>query len=560
MLLVEGGVRDRECYPCPPGSYSDVLDAADCKQCPVGKFQPGTGMDLTNCMECGAGTYQDETGQTECKYCADSQTSEIGSTECIACAAGRFMSSTEIAYVRRQSGWCKDPFHTFCFDPLIPKYSGQTWRNVPSDDKDFSDIIETCPLIKDLPKLVLDNRAKTRDILQADACANACRAYPGFIVHHAPGAASDGRCYCTVKVHPNCDVEGVEENIAGEWVTYAMGTADGAQPGCVECPAGKYSGVSDLLCDDCPDRHFSLAGSDSCTPWTENCPLGEEGLIYPTNKNDLVCHECRPGFFRDTNDTADSRDEFKLQDSNKVTQTNPSTLLPNGDFGDTSVRFKLINEKTVINTCVFETSNMARDQELSICPSLSDYTLSQPADIFFCPEGTHVYYSGERCCRNAADAFGNPITFGSLSCLDDNYELCPNENRCSYRSTEFADTDGICVAISHMRHKYQCGGTEWPIIADRNAESMEDCAYLCAKKLKNNELGSYNGNDLISQALPVRHRLCYCQTFQNKIHVQYSTLIFRFLIRRGSADEFCYTGRAYNTPLLQKLNTPTQMS
>jgi surface protein len=520
--LIEGGVRDRECYPCPPGSYSDVLDAEQCTVCPVGKFQPGTGMDLTNCFECGAGTYQDQTGQTECKYCADSQTSVPGSIACTACAAGRYMSATNIAYVRRVTGWCKNPFHTYCFDPLIPKYSGQTWRNVPNDDKDFSDIAETCPFIKILPAIELYDRAKTRDILQADACANACRAYPGFIVHHAQGHQTDGRCYCTMKVHPNCDIEGVDTNVAGEWVTYAMGTADGAQPGCVECPAGKFSGVQDPLCNDCPARHFALPGAESCTPWTGNCPLGHEGLLYPTKTRDLLCHECAPGFFRNTLATVDIRDIFEKTSTKTVTQTDPTTTLPAGEF-KAEFRFKLINEKDTINTCVFDTGVLPADQENSACPELTSYNIPVPNDIEFCPEGTHVYYNGARCCRNDVDTSGNPVKFTSRTCKDNNYEPCPagaNEGACSEKTDDFVHSNGVCVHVAYTRQKMQCSAGS--VIPYRAAEDAQDCAYLCAQELKNNNLGLFASSQKVKHFASYTWKsgsgnACYCHPLSTDI-------------------------------------------
>ena len=605
--LIEGGVRDRECYPCPPGSYSDVLDAEGCTVCPVGKFQPGTGMDLTNCVECGAGTYQDQTGQTECKYCADSQTSEPGSSVCTACAAGRFMTTTDIAYVRRLAGWCKNPFHTYCFDPLIPKYSGQTWRNVPNDEKDFSDIAETCPLIKDLPVIDLVNRAKTRDILQADACANACRAYPGFIVHHAQGHQTDGRCYCTMKVHPNCDVEGVDTNVAGEWVTYAMGTADGAQPGCVECPAGRFSGVQDPLCNVCPARHFALSGAESCTPWAENCPLGQEGLLYPTKTRDLVCHECAPGFFRNTLATVDIRDNFEKTSTKTVTQTDPMSTLPAGkiaepfapynagiDIGadvlmikltqglygcpiqifvrsgskwvgpnrdltfsadkfwcrpsgsssyystfttvypgveykyagsEAEFRFKFINEKDSINTCVFDTGVLAQDIEKSVCPALTSYDIPVPNDIQFCPEGTHVYYNGARCCRNEVDMSGRPVKYTSQTCKDNNYEPCPSDTlvgACSDKTDDFINSDGVCAHVAYIRHGMQCGGAAWPVIPNRAAVDAQDCAYLCGQELKNNNLGIFASSQKIKHFAsyawtPDSGNACYCHPLSTGI-------------------------------------------
>ena len=146
-------------------------------------------MDLTSCIECGAGTYQDQEGQTTCKYCNASESSDVGSksaSACVACEEGRFMSSTEVAYVRRFAGWCKNPFHTFCWDHLNPKYSDEEWRNEPSADKDVSDISETCPLFQQVDIQNIDNIAKTKDMIYADACANACRSFPGFIVYHAP--------------------------------------------------------------------------------------------------------------------------------------------------------------------------------------------------------------------------------------------------------------------------------------------------------------------------------------------------------------------------------------
>ena len=506
----DGGVRDRECYPCPSGTYSDVEDAITCKACPRGQFQPGRGMDLTSCIECGAGTYQDQEGQTSCKYCNVSESSDVGSdsvSDCVACDEGRFMSSTEVAYVRRLTGWCKNPFHTFCWDKLNPKYSDEEWRNEPSSDKDVSDISETCPLFQDVDISNVDNIAKTKDMIYADACANACRSFPGFIVHHAPDSPTDGRCYCTVSVHPNCDVKGVDSNVAGEWVTYAMGNEDGSQPGCTECPPGTFSGATDLLCNECEHGKFSTGGAASCTDWSDNCDLGHEAIVYPTSANDLECHECRPGFFRDNLNTVDERDNFMMESNSVVPQT--PLVTSQGDFMDAFVPL-LVQETATVQTCVFDGLNT--DHEKTICPSV--VREEWPGDIGICPEGTFVYHYGSHCCRVSVDKNDEPISFESLSCKENNYMVCPNGNTdgsCSDTMSDFKRSGDICSRFHYRRMFKMC--TETSTQTSVKALDASDCASMCSSLLRNGQLGSFNENSMNTHYASYKFAdddSCYC--------------------------------------------------
>ncbi|MDA7838788.1 BspA family leucine-rich repeat surface protein [bacterium] len=506
----DGGVRDRECYPCPAGTYSDVEDAVSCKSCPTGQFQPGRAMDLTSCIECGAGTYQDQERQTSCKYCNDSESSDVGSdsaSDCVACDAGRFMSSTEVAYVRRLTGWCKNPFHTFCWDKLNPKYSDEEWRNEPSSDKDVSDIKDTCPLLQHVDISNVDNIAKTKDMIHADACANACRSFPGFIVHHAPDSPTDGRCYCTVDVHPNCDVNGVDSNVAGEWVTYAMGNEDGSQPGCTECPPGTFSGATDPLCNECPSGTFSTGGAAACTDWSDNCDLGHEAIVYPTATNDLECHECRPGFFRDNLNTVDERGNFLINESIMVPQTPFDP--PKGEFVDASRDAfvpLLVQQTTTVETCVFDT--LATDNEKTICPNVSEL----PEHM--CPAGTHVYHYGSHCCRVSVDKRGDPITFTSLSCKDNNYIVCPNGNTdgsCSDTMNDFKRSGDVCSRFHYRRMFQKCTETSTQTLV--KALDASDCASMCSSFLQNGDLGSFDQNSVNTHYASYKFGTddsCYC--------------------------------------------------
>ena len=205
-------------------------------------------------------------------------------------------------------------------------------------------------------------------------------------------------------------MKGVDSNVAGEWVTYAMGNEDGSQPGCTECPPGTFGGATDPLCIECPHGKFSTGSASACTDWSDNCDLSH-GIVYPTKTNDLECHECRPGFFRDNMDTVDERDNFLIHKTTMVSQTQIDFQ---GEFVDEFVPL-LVQETTSVETCVFDGLNI--DHEKTICPSVlkSGRTMSADVRRVLCvPLQFH-------CCRVSVDKDDQAITFESLSCKDNNF-------------------------------------------------------------------------------------------------------------------------------------------
>jgi hypothetical protein len=85
------------CFNCPPGTYSDTLDATECTACSGNTYQPWSGKnDASDCMDCPAGKWtQDQMGHTSC----------VDATTSITCGAGQ---QPNTAMVQDQNGHTLD--------------------------------------------------------------------------------------------------------------------------------------------------------------------------------------------------------------------------------------------------------------------------------------------------------------------------------------------------------------------------------------------------------------------------------------------------------------------
>jgi hypothetical protein len=59
--------NNRECHPCPTGSFQPRNGTDWCDLCPPGTYQDQSGQ--VSCVLCGEKTYQNETGSSECQQC-----------------------------------------------------------------------------------------------------------------------------------------------------------------------------------------------------------------------------------------------------------------------------------------------------------------------------------------------------------------------------------------------------------------------------------------------------------------------------------------------------------
>ena len=86
------GNDGKECTPCSPGYFNDVLGGS-CKKCATGQYQPSNGQ--VSCIECEAGKFNDEEAiVTSCKDCnAGSYANRTGSVACLSCSSGQFQGA-----------------------------------------------------------------------------------------------------------------------------------------------------------------------------------------------------------------------------------------------------------------------------------------------------------------------------------------------------------------------------------------------------------------------------------------------------------------------------------
>ncbi|OLP77180.1 Sushi, von Willebrand factor type A, EGF and pentraxin domain-containing protein 1, partial [Symbiodinium microadriaticum] len=82
------------CEPCPAGKFSetDRTWAANCTDCPVGRYAPLPGMQ--KCILCARGNFANDTGLHECIPCPPGRyVGGFGQSYCDACSPGRYIQS-----------------------------------------------------------------------------------------------------------------------------------------------------------------------------------------------------------------------------------------------------------------------------------------------------------------------------------------------------------------------------------------------------------------------------------------------------------------------------------
>jgi alpha-tubulin suppressor-like RCC1 family protein len=261
--------RSHVCQPCDFHSYLEVTGRSSCNQCPdghgtVARATTNASLCIPFCDEgsvsatgvkpcslCGAGLSAPQLGLKLCLQCAAGSYSVEGSSECSICPAGS--SSLQ------QSGECR-----LCDKG---KYQGRS----------NSSACILCP------------RRFYSDANGSTSCTQ-CVSGLGTA---ASGSTSSSDCV-KLCAEGNYSVSGLVDPL-NPCTECAEGTAsnrgpDSAWPtGCLDCPAGFYSGRGSADCLECPPGNYTdESASSACQP----CSAG-----FSSGLGASTCTVCLPGSF-----------------------------------------------------------------------------------------------------------------------------------------------------------------------------------------------------------------------------------------------------------------------
>eukprot|EP00499_Haloplacidia_sp_CaronLabIsolate_P005962 CAMPEP_0196773242 /NCGR_PEP_ID=MMETSP1104-20130614/2654_1 /TAXON_ID=33652 /ORGANISM="Cafeteria sp., Strain Caron Lab Isolate" /LENGTH=1335 /DNA_ID=CAMNT_0042143387 /DNA_START=42 /DNA_END=4049 /DNA_ORIENTATION=- len=295
---------DDVCIPCPRGSASSAVAAANCTLCEPGYFSSGTG--ATTCSPCAAGTYTNETGSHSCTACPAGTyaNAQSAATECLACPLGTANEDAGGANI------------TACQTCAEGKYSASngstTCTNCPVGKYNPSTGQSSCLLCS-----AGKYNPNTGRISESSACiscavgkfsdesgSSACTSCDAGKYADSTQSTSCTDCPVgqfsrkTSEVCTDCPLGTYtdQNGTADECTLCSTGTyndAEGRNTSCILCPEGKFfsftGGVSFSNCTDCPVGKYSSAGSFNCT----DCPAGTEAPTEGTAE----CVPCNPGWY-----------------------------------------------------------------------------------------------------------------------------------------------------------------------------------------------------------------------------------------------------------------------
>ena len=288
-VRVENLESNNQCILCPSGQYQPRSGQTSCIVCPEGTFrteQEGS-WKSDQCLGCGVGTYLLETNGTECQSCPTGWiTLGDKSTECTVCEAGKYALSTKCVDCER--GRYSEGPTTSC--TMCPE-------GYYSDEGIAQTSVSTC---KSCPAGTYSNNGPGQ---YSSSTCTWCEAGK-----YSETVAATDSSFCVA-----CPTGFYQENMKstectacgeGKYGTYNP-YGSNSELECRPCAAGKYStagvGQTDIsVCQDCEDGTFALAGSITCTPYTTECPPGEQLQQHNLKTIDRECIQCYVGFYKST--------------------------------------------------------------------------------------------------------------------------------------------------------------------------------------------------------------------------------------------------------------------
>jgi len=84
---------EQKCISCPGGTYAQGPDTDICTSCGEGMYGGGTGAtELFQCVTCPAGTYANESALT-CTACVAGKWAAVSATTCLTCESGKYSTT-----------------------------------------------------------------------------------------------------------------------------------------------------------------------------------------------------------------------------------------------------------------------------------------------------------------------------------------------------------------------------------------------------------------------------------------------------------------------------------
>lgn len=257
---------NRECLPCPAGSYSSAQNSGSCTQCQAGKYAPDAG--ATTCLPCSVGTYVSSAGAAVCLACGEGKYSVVsGVSSCTTCPVGTYLANATTG----NCSWCP----------------GGTYSTV-----DGVTACKTCAA-----------GSFSLSSVNTTACT-LCQA--GY---YASAAKSTNCSACTTGKYANATgMSMCADCPSGTYAGTSNASACSACPAgtympssgasaCIACPAGTRSNRTSgsTMCNTCADGTYANStGWSSCLACAAACVLGKTYVeVNCTASTNRVCSPCR---------------------------------------------------------------------------------------------------------------------------------------------------------------------------------------------------------------------------------------------------------------------------
>jgi hypothetical protein len=429
-LFAPNATADRVCAPCAPGTFSNVINAADCGRCPSGKYQDLGGQPFCiacgvgqfkaaadRCEPCAAGAFQNATGQAQCTECSSiacpngahrkgcggtsagycgtcSPGRYIDGSVCSACAAGRFSDEENAATCEQ----CPDAFQPatgkgFCL-PHTVCAKGEHVVSMPSATTDrtcqacramhFSDesnavTCERCPAGKFQDAVGQPYcEAKqpcapgTFEANALDQSSGRCQPCPAMHFSNASNAVSCERCpagkFQKLQGQPYCEAK--QPCAPG---SFEANATDVSGTRCHRCPKMHFSNTSNAAsCERCPGGKFQ---DKLGQPFCETCSEGSVCLV--NNATGIVQKQQCPAGFRCSSDSVEPE-----RCVNKISNSATGKCISCEDK-------QFANTRT--NTCM-ACPKLHEDSETLLAPGVecSGGSIGFKDDIFVVPDGRAI--------------------------------------------------------------------------------------------------------------------------------------------------------------------------